>query len=728
MGQRHQLFIIARLHGRYRCLAAFHHQWLYGVSAILGASRVLSALRVPFNARTIASELSVISAAEIEEQTIVAPYLFGVFMTGFRCNLDGKHPGPLVTSLTPLERELKPSQCNNNDGITVFDVTDTSNVRYCFASVTGIEGDDSAIENCQPLTAEHDPAIASEVQIVQNTPLITLEALADAWPDDFVLQADAKHETAPNTGTFPKVEEASIPSLTELSISTVIGELLDPEAEKADDAVLNALMDRIVTRAALDTLRSGLLQTSRLNHNGAILLARSLSAESDDLIDLKPFLHRDLLIKESFVAVLRDAAPSGTVLDISGCDWIDEGILREALLSLSKVERVIAFACPLLDDLKAPLSVSCLLTTGQLRLGPTVETLQDDNVLTEDLVCWAQPTDIAPGLSVFLYIRKLKTYRPLDPKNDERRYGLELAHFSVSGILKSMATLAKFLEKSSGRDFSSRGLHYPFRGCFHSLGGGELGELPSNIPSAPTPRAKPGREESIWMRMNGNMEPTDGAVAPVPRSPGWTLVWDTRGVTPQMEPIDERYGQKCTLYESVGNPDLCAPRYGFVQWTAESEAGAETKLVPVQCVSARDWVKTLAPGHGRISEEELQTFERAMAEYHVRAATLDEVMAAASWPAELWQRLAETSRMVETSVLSPVLAGTMRVAAIGVCDLLRCPDCMFLTETLLGDWLVWDCIFIVARWYAQCLDTPVPSYWNVITLLQRPVVHDLGST
>jgi hypothetical protein len=34
MGQRHQLFAIAKIGGRYRSLAALHHQWLYGFTAL----------------------------------------------------------------------------------------------------------------------------------------------------------------------------------------------------------------------------------------------------------------------------------------------------------------------------------------------------------------------------------------------------------------------------------------------------------------------------------------------------------------------------------------------------------------------------------------------------------------------------------------------------------------------------------------------------------------------
>jgi len=42
MGQHHQIFIIAKIGARYRGLAALHHQWLYGASALKSESLLLS--------------------------------------------------------------------------------------------------------------------------------------------------------------------------------------------------------------------------------------------------------------------------------------------------------------------------------------------------------------------------------------------------------------------------------------------------------------------------------------------------------------------------------------------------------------------------------------------------------------------------------------------------------------------------------------------------------------
>lgn len=76
MGQRHQIYIIARCARRhqspkapdgsevpadskpaYRCLMDTHYQWHYGARAIGSVSRLVAAFRDPFNAQIVASEL-----------------------------------------------------------------------------------------------------------------------------------------------------------------------------------------------------------------------------------------------------------------------------------------------------------------------------------------------------------------------------------------------------------------------------------------------------------------------------------------------------------------------------------------------------------------------------------------------------------------------------------------------------------------------------------------------
>lgn len=63
MGQRHQLFIIARVRKAtdqpkaYRCVAAFHHQWCYGKLPLRCVNRFKHLARVKENAALIQRDL-----------------------------------------------------------------------------------------------------------------------------------------------------------------------------------------------------------------------------------------------------------------------------------------------------------------------------------------------------------------------------------------------------------------------------------------------------------------------------------------------------------------------------------------------------------------------------------------------------------------------------------------------------------------------------------------------
>ena len=69
MGQRHQVFIIARIRphgtpsahpGNRRCIAAFHHQWCYGHLPLTAARRFITLVSQPENASVVRAELRAI--------------------------------------------------------------------------------------------------------------------------------------------------------------------------------------------------------------------------------------------------------------------------------------------------------------------------------------------------------------------------------------------------------------------------------------------------------------------------------------------------------------------------------------------------------------------------------------------------------------------------------------------------------------------------------------------
>lgn len=75
MGQRHQLFVLARINGRYRGLAVVHHQWLYDVQALKRCLEILELFQHPGNRIPLQQEL--LLAGNLEEsfwQETLDPY------------------------------------------------------------------------------------------------------------------------------------------------------------------------------------------------------------------------------------------------------------------------------------------------------------------------------------------------------------------------------------------------------------------------------------------------------------------------------------------------------------------------------------------------------------------------------------------------------------------------------------------------------------------------------
>jgi hypothetical protein len=69
MGQRHQAFVIARVRPhsgdsstppKYRCIAAFHHQWCYGRLPLHATHRFITQVKQKDNAEIIRSEIAAI--------------------------------------------------------------------------------------------------------------------------------------------------------------------------------------------------------------------------------------------------------------------------------------------------------------------------------------------------------------------------------------------------------------------------------------------------------------------------------------------------------------------------------------------------------------------------------------------------------------------------------------------------------------------------------------------
>ncbi|KAI8664527.1 hypothetical protein NCS55_00961800 [Fusarium keratoplasticum] len=157
MGQRHQLFVIARVGKHYRSLAAVHHQWLYGVSALRSCLRLLRIFSDPGNHLALKHELDLAASffkdkppppSEPEEyrdaESTTCPVPFITTCLAIGASYDSKTGQ--VQAIHELRYDMGYDQGDNNDGITVIDITDLDHVRYCFVNFGNEDDEDSQSE------------------------------------------------------------------------------------------------------------------------------------------------------------------------------------------------------------------------------------------------------------------------------------------------------------------------------------------------------------------------------------------------------------------------------------------------------------------------------------------------------------------------------------------------------------------------------------------------------
>ncbi|KAF8318308.1 uncharacterized protein EI90DRAFT_113459 [Cantharellus anzutake] len=209
MGQRHQLYVVARIGGAYRRIVGLHHQWYYGKAALEGAVRFMKACQHPFNIHSILSELYHVDLDSVPEDLNPCPFIASLLWGCISNRVTASAP-----SLGCQNTDMI-SDKDNNDGITVFDITDPSNPRYCFVSVSGLEA--AIIDKCDafvPLTGKTygrayypsgqvprtagdrgwEQAVAAAIGSIKEFETIPYETLKLCWPHEFGRNIPAGHD------------------------------------------------------------------------------------------------------------------------------------------------------------------------------------------------------------------------------------------------------------------------------------------------------------------------------------------------------------------------------------------------------------------------------------------------------------------------------------------------------------------------------------------------------
>lgn len=355
MGQRHQLFIISSINGRYRTLAAVHHQWLYGAGPTKACWRILQILQHPANKKLIKYELRYASTRpdewwdELEcnrngdDDPVQFPFITTCLVVG--AGLDPRpefsyHHGVEILSITTDFQKV-----DNNDGLTMIDISNVDSIRYCFlqlgqAGMTPLTGTQYFLEYYTELSSSGpQPADLSPWR------LIVSDTLRSLWPDGEWKEAEVFDATQRSEG-----DNVPVKSLKSCAFEQLIERALDdPEYE-------TRLADVEQVPDFHSRLREYLGQDSDLVKRSRGLQVLGRAAQQTNLLDLSsyPWLTETQILE---LIGKKALAEEVTSIDLSTNSMVDVGSIQKILSACPKVTKLTVFSTdnlpllPLLDSL-----------------------------------------------------------------------------------------------------------------------------------------------------------------------------------------------------------------------------------------------------------------------------------------------------------------------------------------------------------------------------------------
>ena len=258
---------------------------------------------------------------------------------------------------------------DNNEGITIFDITTPENPSYCFITNDGV----MHIERRVPISAagyvrSYDPSAneADEFIVALNEyPLVTLEVLTDAWPQEY--QRSLKLNPT-KSGSHANEEPANtvIPSLVELTLKSAVEEAL-----RTDQTT--AIEELVWMPQKAELIKAVLQEQNPFLDSGVALLTKIVGPEIevDKTFDLSHFF----LASEQIISMVSQFQ-NVEVLKLSHNTNVTIDTVRGVLSSLPRLRSLF-----LLDTSVAGEDL-CNLLVDEPKLFFNIETLVHPHFLT----------------------------------------------------------------------------------------------------------------------------------------------------------------------------------------------------------------------------------------------------------------------------------------------------------------------------------------------------------
>ncbi|KAI0922107.1 hypothetical protein AcV5_000482 [Taiwanofungus camphoratus] len=381
MGQRHQAFVIARVrpHGppnaapKYRCIAAFHHQWCYGSLPLNAARRFITLVKQPENAEIVGAELRSMSGKYGDHWEAKPPHMPGVpckfisFLLGisFSVGLGSFMPNEAYVdgphySHNLLDAKMDSGDGDNNDGITVFDITEPESPAYCFVSISGLE---SAVKvpGSVPLSAAQylrayypkptpeelnnednrlrDEYMEKTIASLEGEKMVTLRMLAEAWPSEYE-EPDGSDEASPPSETTSialTVGDSALPSLVNMTFREGVVQAV--ENDRADE------IEKIVLFPDKAPLVGQILREFTPFPSAGMPYLLHIASGSTSTLDLSEFQPSS----EQIVEVI-SACKNLESLNLSFNPAVTSDTVRGVLTTVPGLKRLVLMECPSLGE------------------------------------------------------------------------------------------------------------------------------------------------------------------------------------------------------------------------------------------------------------------------------------------------------------------------------------------------------------------------------------------
>ncbi|KAF7942648.1 uncharacterized protein EAE97_006102 [Botrytis byssoidea] len=347
--------------------AAIHHQSLYGVTALEACINILRILQSPANRIALSHELR--HAARLKEEdwsrkigfakVSVADIPFPFILTCLVIGAGLRAKDSYHARIHNLPFNLSFDGSDNNDGITVFDVTEVTQVRYCFVSLDSSDSDEEEggappkPPAMTPLTGpqylwgyyrkddqSNQESFKNLVKNFQALPLIDGRALHSAWPDNSWRITVQDGGESKWTRVEQVVAEGEISGQKESNF-------VDSEISSLRASSLVKILERASLLSDFYLAAKSKLYADPIDVSNSSSARRTLSSifRKENIIDLGPFE----LTTEQILEVLEEASQDSIdviSLNFSGNLNITESFLKEIFIKFPRLETLYLLNTP----------------------------------------------------------------------------------------------------------------------------------------------------------------------------------------------------------------------------------------------------------------------------------------------------------------------------------------------------------------------------------------------